>query len=237
MFGNSVNKDAKEHALECYPLESCGIVLNGEYVPLANKEKAPYAARIDYNKDMEAFIHSHPDHPPSPSKTDMASQISAAVPYGIVSLDRSRAMDIEWFGDQAPVAPFTGRTFLFGVRDCFNLCRDVYRKELGITIRQIPRDPFSDVLRVAEFFSLQNFQSLGFEQVWDAEKDKEYESWKPYDGLLVKYMERYPGPTHVALYRGEGKVLHHVMDRLSVEEPVERMASRVQHVLRHKDMM
>lgn len=105
----------KQHAIDCWPKESCGLIINGEYHPKTNtwvpdpdkpEEKEGFDIPAEeYPLDgYDALIHSHPyeciindpdwtseeqhNNILTPSKFDMEYQISSAKPWGIVSVGK-----------------------------------------------------------------------------------------------------------------------------------------------------
>jgi proteasome lid subunit RPN8/RPN11 len=240
MFGMAVEAKAKLHALREYPKESCGVVIDGKYVEMENIHPEPEKAfRIEgFPRGLQAVIHSHPYVRPetreehvkealrmaSPSADDMAHQIESAVPWGIVATDGKIVEKVTWFGDECPIAPLKGRTFLYGVRDCYALFRDTFRVERGIKLKEFPRDPdwwYKD----QDVMSFENFKELGFVEI-----DKK--DLKPYDGVVGHI--RCEKVNHCGLYRGRGLVFHHLYGRLSREEPLGPWDRFIDHYLRYE---
>ncbi|WP_276122570.1 C40 family peptidase [Pararhizobium qamdonense] len=136
IFNEKIVSAAQMHARDAYPNESCGIVVGGQYMRCRNIAEVPtqdFAIHpADYKNAiltgrMQAIVHSHPDGPLHPSKTDMESQIKTDVPWAIIPLDEDRmGAPIIW-GDDDNIPPLLGREFVPGVTDCFALIRDVFR--------------------------------------------------------------------------------------------------------------
>ena len=109
--------DAVQHALYEYPKESVGVVIDGKYESRENKSSDIDRFNIDlfkdneYPKRIDALIHSHPLGDPAPSASDMRSQLSMAIPWGIIPIlqDGVKAGETVWFGDQCGMAPLIGR--------------------------------------------------------------------------------------------------------------------------------
>ena len=121
--------------------------MNGEYIPVRNQAADPAvhdeesntcpcrlcsfkissADRAKHLGSAQMILHSHPNGPVFPSRPDMEGQIATAVPWGIIALDEERIGDPEIWGDQLPVVPLLGRSFMHGIRDCYSLIRDTFR--------------------------------------------------------------------------------------------------------------
>ncbi|MCE5333188.1 MAG: C40 family peptidase [Desulfobacteraceae bacterium] len=212
MFSMDVIAKAREHAMKEYPKESCGIVFNGEYIPLENDAADPLVnfeiipeVYLSYAEkgEVEAVIHSHPNGPQCPTKQDMIGQEACAVPWGIVPIVLGCSRQPFFWGDQLPVAPFVGRQFRMGVFDCYALVRDWYRQTKDITLPIFPRDP--DWWAHGENMVADNFEVAGFSEVPNVTQVG--------DVVVGRILARVEN--HVGVYIGDGLVLHHLADRLS----------------------
>jgi cell wall-associated NlpC family hydrolase len=100
--------------------------------------------------------------------------------------------------------PYVGREFVFGVVDCYSLCRDWYNRELGLNLHDYDRrDQFW--LR-GENLYLDNFAKEGFYPI--PVEDLQYG-----DAILMQLES--PLPNHAAIYLGNQLILHHLQGRLS----------------------
>lgn len=232
MFREALEK-AKLHAVECFPNESCGIIVNKEYVKCSNVSDQPTQHFIidpkihqKYRSSMQAVIHSHVNGNNFPSKDDMANQMKMSIPWGIICLDsKGMVFDDFWFGDQVPRTKLIGRPFRHGVHDCYALVRDWFLLEKGIVLPNYPRDN--------EWWKsgLQNILAEGFEDAGFFEVSK-----LEREGDVVIGMLRGKIPNHCAVYLGDYIILHHFSNSLSRREPVDRWLKYVSHILRHKEM-
>lgn len=211
MFDNkAIIQDAQRHASECYPEESCGFVVDGQYLPRKNCHETPttnfrvspsgyvWATR---KGEIQAVVHSHPDGPAHPSRLDMELQQKGGLPWLIVPTN-DRPF---WFGDQAPIPPYLGRTFRCGVTDCYSIVRDWYRQEKGILLMDLPRD--LAWWNNGESLYMDNFEAAGFRQLGDREQPEQA------DVLLASVNS--PIVNHSALYLGNNQFMHHMPNRLS----------------------
>lgn len=252
MFGEVVRKEALRHARETYPKESVGFVVGGEYRPqknISNDAENSFLvsamAYLKYKDSLQAIIHSHPGGPFYPNKTDMQGQLDTALPWGIVQVVKEPTTGniiptdkILWFGDQAPVPPLEGRGFVHGVTDCYSLIRDYYRLELGITLKEFPRD-WEWWLNGEELYK-DGFAKTGFVPVPMS---------SPIVGDVFLASIRSKTMNHGGVWLGgsAGEILHHLTSRdgydpswLSRKEPGIRYMKYVQNGgvwIRHKETM
>jgi proteasome lid subunit RPN8/RPN11 len=206
---------ALEHAKQAAPRESCGllVVVRGRqrYWPCKNVsieddffilDPLDYAAAEDAGTIL-AIVHSHPQTPSVASEADRMACEQFGLPWHIVSLLDERWCSIEPSGYEAPLI---GREWVWGVSDCWTLVRDYYRREMGIKLRDWQRPESSEAFRQSPLFE-QCFGETGFVDTGSKEPAKG-------DALLMRLSES-PGLNHVAVYIGEGKILHQLQNRLS----------------------
>lgn len=228
MFSSDVLESIKIDAMQRYPRESCGVIIDelgvNRYVALPNVAAEPEtsfhideSSLVPYLDKIEAIVHSHPDGPDCPSEADMRQQVAWQLPFGIVSTDGNRCLEPFWWGDTVPIPPLVGRGFRHGVTDCYALVRDHFRLELGITLREYPRDWewwSKDGQRLYEDY----FEVEGFNRIETTEV-------KLHDCFLAQI--RSNTPNHAGVYVGNSLILHHLTargstdpSRLSRREPV-----------------
>lgn len=223
---------AKEHALQDFPKESCGLVVGDTYIKCFNYAVEPekdfviapedYIAHAD---KLKAVLHSHPMGPTFPSHTDMVGQISSDVPWGIILTDGERAGEPMMWGDGYPMAELLGREFIHGIWDCYSLCRDYYKTVHGLHLRNYPRE--DSWWEADQNLYLDQFMREGFYII-------QPEEVKAGDGFLCKI--RSPVPNHAGVYLGDDLIMHHLPNRVSRREPAGLWARTVDVWLRHKDL-
>lgn len=233
-FGPAVDAAAREHALSAYPNEACGLVVRGAYVALQNIADDPKTTfEIDpvemLRPGVEAIVHSHPDEAPLPSATDMEQQIASGLPWGLTSTNGTEATEPWWWGPGVPVPPLLAREFRHGPSgsdgkgDCYALIKDYYALERGVELLEFPRgwqwwDHDEDLYR-------QGFGKTGFHVI-------DRDALRPGDVVLAQVNAKVTN--HGGIYLGRGLILHHLTNRLSREEPLNRWMSYVTHALRHE---
>lgn len=217
------------HARECYPRESCGIVVAGEYLAMENVAENPEQdfriseeALLPHLDAMECVIHSHPGGPGYPSKADMEGQVASAVPWGIIVVNEDQVVPPFFFGDGLPVPELIGREFQHGVTDCYAIIRDWYKLERGVTLREFPRD--AAWWDAGENLYLEGFRLAGFREI-------DQDDVQPGDVFLARI--RSDVPNHGGVYVGDSLILHHLPNRLSRREPFGLWQRAVTHWLRY----
>lgn len=229
VFPKEIEQLFWQHAIEQYPKEACGLIIDGgtQYIPMKNIHETP---RINFRMNfaefneyymagrVSALMHSHTaSHPvPNkfPSRMDMVMQEKMQVPWGIVHISESRDIDGPfYFGDQVPIAPLIGRVFRPNVHDCFVLLRDIYRIEEKVTLPIFPREAFwwqakKNVLG-------ENFEKAGFERIDKTQLTK--------NNVILSSLSA-PASNkvvnHIMIVRENGLVYHHLRDRLSRPDPL-----------------
>lgn len=161
------------------------------------------------------FLHSHPHGSAEPSDRDTESQIATGWTWGIVAVHANQlgvtnVCYPEIWGPEKPIEPLLGRSYLWGVRDCWTLCEDYY----GATGRRL--DPIPRVREPCAHHHHARGQDpfrywpsrLGFRPV---------ERHQRQHGDLAVMFWNSPLANHCAIYLGEGKYLHQLSERHSEE--------------------
>lgn len=121
-----------------------------------------------------------------------------------------------------------GRKFIHGQQDCFQLARDFYWDNFGITLINYARpdkwwehgfDLYKDYLYAQGFQIVQPHPT----------------EWRIGDGFLISI--RTPRCAHAAIYIGGGYILHHFYGRRSEVTPYKGMwRNNTRAMVRHKDV-
>lgn len=216
--------DIQAHAAEAYPQEACGIVTaKSKYVQMANTADDPLRdfrispdALLKY--DVGAIVHSHPDGPGFPSESDMAGQISTALPWGLCTVNSDRIVSTPYFWGAREFMPeLIGRRFRHGPSgsdgcgDCYALIRDWYLLELGITLPDFPR-PDGWWNSGGNLYD-DHFTEAGFREISVSEARRG-------DVFLGRVLSDVIN--HGGVYLGDDMILHHLSGRDSRHEPLGR---------------
>lgn len=250
-------EDAKEHAREVFPEESCGLIVAGRYIRCQNiaeparnhiEEDENCACRLcafeidpkvylTYGDEIDMIVHSHPNGPLYPSRADMEGQLLTAKPWAIIALDEERvAVNPTIFGHKIP--PLLGREFMHGVTDCYAIIRDAYalgKDELAKQgINGWPHDPIA----LPEFPRTDAW--------WEGEGDLYEENFRkagfeevkdtPQPGDVFLMSIRSSKLNHGGLLVGDSLIVHHLPSRMSRREPAGLWGRQAAKWLRFKGL-
>ena len=262
MFPPHVTDQARAHAAECFPTESCGLVLatlsedTFAYEPHQNLAPNPEnnflidsASLVNAMKSdlLRAVVHSHPHPaPPCPSASDMEAQTAFEIPWGIVPVDSAgEAAEPFFFGDQAPrpwidrarvigPAALTGLPYRHGVTDCYTVIRDYFLAVRNVTLPEVPRGWHGDAPAGVELdlYSKLLQPEFGFTQIAHC-------AALPGDVLLIMTGAA-EHANHAAVLVSNDHLLHHAgggnawdEDKKSAIDLASRWQKHVTMVLRH----
>ncbi|AVG16336.1 peptidase P60 [Chromobacterium vaccinii] len=199
-----------DYAAQAGAREACGLVLDsGRVYPCRNLADDPeHFFRIDPAGRAAAeqlgrvvgIWHSHPYGTAEPSLIDRAMCERSGLPWHVVSHPG---------GDYRHIAPsgwradYLGRPYCYGVFDCWELVRDWYARERGLSLPR-PNEPDGWEERGLDLFTTAA-EAAGFIWVDD----------EPQAGDVLLMQIRGQRPNHVAVWLGDGRILHHLRDRQS----------------------
>jgi len=211
---SKIDKEILSYCLDKYPEEACGILLNKKghlvWVPCDNvaedKESnfvldSTQYLQAHFQGDIHSIVHSHTNSSSKLSEADKKASDFLKIPYTVYSVPD---------GEKTTYHPpdsnnLLGRTYEFGVQDCWILVRDYYKQEYNITL---PLLDFEDDwwMKGLNYFD-DYFTDFGFVEAESPEK-----------GDVILFSVRSTVPNHCGVYLGEGLFMHHAENRLSCRE-------------------
>ena len=214
MLPPSLMEKIQAHAAEESPKECCGLVAvvkgRRKYFPCKNLAVTPeehfvldpldYAA-VEDQGEIVAVVHSHPVTNHAPSQADRVACEQSGLPWHIINPNTGNWGYCEPEGFELP---YVGREFAHGTVDCYSLCRDWYKREWDLELKNYPRR--DQWWENGQNLYLDNFEKEGFHRIPVSELQRG-------DALLMQLSS--PVPNHAAIYIGDQQVLHHVQGRLS----------------------
>lgn len=201
------------HASQSQPLESCGLIADGEYFPLVNKATdhdtfvmdTKGFIKVASEHKVEAIVHSHVYQPPMASDGDRAMCEKMGLPWLIMSWPTGKYSVIKPSGYRAPLV---GRQWAWGSHDCFGLIQDGFEDHTGIRIRDFPRDWMwwrNGGNIIADQFRLAGFVSIAQDSI-------------PQHCDVMGMQINSPVVNHLGLFLHPDQLLHQMMGRLSIRE-------------------
>jgi proteasome lid subunit RPN8/RPN11 len=212
---------AINHAVDEFPNESCGAIINNHYIRFKNEAEDPLKEfifdddtwHVAYiNGEVECLVHSHNDFNQA-SLPDQLQQRELCVPSMIINLRHKSLMDCIVFGDELPIAPLDGRPFFYGAFDCIALIYDYLRLNLNISIPSPPREWAFWMKGVSMFEEHLSTSKIPFYEI-------EFDEMRKDDVLLyningTKYIN------HIGILKTDrGEVYHHIYNTISGTYPI-----------------
>ena len=235
VFSDNTLAEIFQHANRESPRECCGLVIVSKgkerYRPCRNistgsdqfhLDPRDYADAEDRG-DVIAIAHSHVNISPQPSQADLTTCESMGLPWIIMNVPVGTYHVFEPSGYEPPLI---GCQFSHGVNDCYSLIRRYYQRELQITIPDFERR--DDWWKTEQDLYRDNFAAAGFVRI-------EESALRTHDVILMQLSS--DKTNHGAVYLGDGKILHHPMNRLSGREMFGGFWRNIATVyLHHKDV-
>lgn len=144
-----------------------------------------------------AIVHSHPDGSPYLSGADRVAQLRSGLPWVVLGLCVCKTLNIF-----EPVLPLLGREFEYGRFDCYALVRDAYHL-CGFRLPEKQRQTL-DMDAEAERF-INELPEAGFVR-------ESLDVIQAGDLIVTTFDGK---ASHLALYLGDGEMLHHAAGQLS----------------------
>jgi proteasome lid subunit RPN8/RPN11 len=228
-----------KHAAQQAPQEACGVLMvyKGRHVYFPCRNLAQYDAAdptfIIHPEDWKTaedmgeivmVVHSHVFRPPQPTDADRVHCEKTQLPWLIVNHPLCTYVQFEPSGYEAPLY---GRHYTHGVLDCYQFCRDYYKRTLSIELRnyEYPEFFWDKGLNLYR----ENFEKEGFVEIKGG-------PLKLHDALLM--MCEADVESHAAVLIEDNVIGHHYRKRLSTTEVYGGYWRHVTTgVLRHKSLL
>ena len=208
-----IKQAARSHA----PREACGLIVSkgGAEVVIhcrnisENGKKNFILHPDDYlsatgKGEIIAVWHTHPVTTSAPSEADRTACNRTALPWYIYSTVDDTMTTL--YPDGTSTA-LLGRSFCWGVHDCWTLVADYYKQTLGITFPDIPQYEERFWQRGKNYY-IDWRDKCGLHLVTGPARE--------HDILLMQIHSQVPN--HGAILLGNGMILHHLQNRLSCRD-------------------
>lgn len=250
--GARLKTEMMQAAIAAYPNEACGfIVARGKKCALRvcrNASPDPQNEFLVHPDDQLAteqsehivgVFHSHTNRSATPSDADRAGCEMTGLPWFILGITQNynpeidavyRFSTVECLEPDGFEMALVGRPYVFGVFDCWLLCRDYLLREFGARLDALP------ALHVVDWFE-GNVDILG--DNYEAQHLVKMPPNTPLQRGDILFMQLGSKmPDHCAVYTGGGLILHHLTDRLSCHAVYGgQWQKHTTHHLRHQDLL
>ena len=223
------------HILNTFPEEMCGIIVEGDFIPLQNiaenkeetfkidtKELIPFLGKIEF------IVHSHcqNENTPlhfdirTPSLNDVKGQKLSGVPWLIYGTEGETVTEPLKL-PRTPSRDYEGRPLIWYISDCYNLVQDYYRYELNIILKDHDiKQEAKDLVNAARNLE-KNGLNLEFTLI------PETLDFRNGDVLVLN--NSIPG-VHLGVYH-EGYIIH--QDDISIKHPLAYFIGRILGTFRY----
>lgn len=245
-----IQKDKiKNHTLQCFPLEACGVLTEDDYIELENISPTPHFAfeirKEDYNNLLKehniiAIYHSHTRlegeyynlvksyDARTPSKKDVESCKALGIPFLISATDGEIVMECIEYPQSQDIDLFN-REFIFYINDCYTLVRDyLYQKHnIKLGTHHDTFDWFNNGNGIVYPYYDEYYSDWGFHEVREDEI-------RVSDIVIMSF-----GGTanHLGIVVEDYNILHHAVNQPPVIMSIARLKSYIHRFIRHKDLM
>ncbi len=203
-------------------MEKCGVVLKSgleiEYPNLStemNEFILDPQVWLDFDEEIAAVFHTHPNGEPFLSTADRVSQVQLGLPWVLYTKGERKVFQ--------PVPRLIGRDFKYGEADCYALVKDAYHLA-GIELPVLQRGDIDDD---AEQERITEELVKVFTRVDDISNAE-------IGDVVVTALGG--KACHMAIYIGDGRFLHHAHNQMSLRERLsEGWLKRIHSIWRHPD--
>lgn len=248
-----LHAEMMQAAVAAFPEEACGLIVatgKNKYTLRVCRNASPHpeteflitpddqiATERDHN--IVGVFHSHVNGTANPSDADRAGCEMSELPWFIINITRNynpeidaayRFSDVTVIKPQGFEMPYVERPYVFGVFDCWLLCRDYLKREFGIELDPLPALHIPDWFEGDVDILGDNYASQHLVRMAPGEPLKRGD-------ILFMQMGKNM-PDHCAVYTGDGLILHHLTDRLSGHAIYGgQWQKHTTHHLRHRNLL
>jgi len=226
----------KQCVIDKYPFEEIGYIdsSTNAYVSLENIQSDPLNNFQLSEKDSlflamnpsYDIIHSHTtetftEDPRIPSYNDMICKKNLQNRMGIVHCDGENVTDILYFGE-INKEPLLGRGYLSNIFDCFTLARDYFYNKFSVDLGLHPRPPEWE--EWDKYYIQNTYMDVGFVSI-------------PVNKLnindVILFSIGSTVPNHIGIVTGKNTFIHHLRNRKSSEDSIQKWSKQIHSVLRY----
>tara|TARA_B100000902_G_C27173494_1_gene845101 strand:+ start:104 stop:841 length:738 start_codon:yes stop_codon:yes gene_type:complete len=242
MLNNLIKESIKRHALEESPKECCGILIKKENTltafPCYNVSEKPEKhfsiLPSDYLKasrkgTVEAVYHSHNSNNDKFSPNDILNSKSHNLPFVLYCAPKD---SFSTFDPEKSKTFWYDKTFKIGETDCYTVVKEYY-KELGIEL--------DGQNNLGNDWHKKNPELI--QELFDLNKSNPNlpiielppnTGLKKHDVIVFQFVKG-AGPNHVAIYLGNGEILHHPRNKfLCIQELNKTLRKTIFKIYRHE---
>ena len=230
-LNQSAVDNAIQHAMDEFPNESCGAIVNGTYIRFINESSDPsnsFEIKDDRwfeyyvaNK-IDCLVHSH-NNSRVASVLDQIQQRELDIPSLIINLKHKSLMDCIVFGNK-DIPPLDGRPFFYGAFDCISLVDDYIYTKYKVHIPHPPHE-WGFWSEGKNFFESYIDETIPFRDVPITEIKV--------DDILFYNIDGTRFINHIAVVASDnGEVYHHMYNSVSGKYPITYNRKYLRKVMR-----
>jgi len=237
-----IKKSIKDHALENRSKECCGVVLEKERelktfrcTNVSEKADKHFSIRpLDYvlaadEGNIKAVYHSHNSNNDQFSPNDMLNSKSHNLPFILYC---SKKDSFSFFDPKKSKTFLYDRIFKIGESDCYTVIKEYY-KNLGVDL--------SGENKLGDDWHKKNPELI--QELFDLNKNNPdlpiielspSTSLIKHDVIVFEFVKG-RGPNHVAVFLGDGNIMHHPRNKYLCIEPLNKSLTKtICKIYRHE---
>ena len=242
MLSNSTKETIKKHALKETPKECCGVLIEGEgnivAFPCRNVSEKPEKhfsiLPTDYLKAsnkgrVKGIYHSHNSTNDKFSPNDILNSKGHNLPFVLYCSPKD---SFSTFDPKKSKTFWYDKVFKIGETDCYTVVKEYY-KDLGIELK--------GENNLGNDWHRKNPELI--QQLFDLNKNNPdlpimelppTASLRKHDVIVFQFVKG-AGPNHVAIYLGNGEILHHPRNKfLCIQELNKTLSKTIFKIYRHE---